>query len=51
MLASRAEEESGGNSRFAGGSHAIRVESVDDLKRVTELTEKEKEIANERFRH
>jgi len=41
MLEAAPEEESGGNSRFAGGVMRFAYESVEDLKRVTELTEEE----------
>src|SRR3989304_4338199 len=44
MLEAAPDEESGGNSRFAGGVMRFSYESVDDLKRVTELTDEE--IAN-----
>jgi len=41
MLEAASEEESGGNSRFAGGVMRFAYESVDDLKQVTELTDEE----------
>ena len=41
MLEAAGEDESGGNSRFAGGVMRFAYSSVDDLKRVTELTEAE----------
>jgi tricarballylate dehydrogenase len=41
MLEAASEEESGGNSRFAGGVMRFAYASVDDLKRVTELTDDE----------
>lgn len=41
VLEAASEEESGGNSRFAGGVMRFAFDSVDDLKKVTELTEKE----------
>src|SRR5512143_1596855 len=41
MLEAAAEDESGGNSRFAGGVMRFAYETVDDLKRVTELTAEE----------
>jgi len=41
MLEAASEEESGGNSRFAGGVMRFAYASVDDLKRVTELTDEE----------
>jgi len=47
MLEAASEEESGGNSRFAGGVMRFAYESVEDLKRVTELTDEE--IANSDF--
>jgi tricarballylate dehydrogenase len=47
MLEAASEEESGGNSRFAGGVMRFAYASVDDLKRVTELTDDE--VANSDF--
>ena len=47
MLEAASEDESGGNSRFAGGVMRFAYESVDDLKRVTEVTDEE--IANSDF--
>ncbi len=47
MLEAASEEESGGNSRFAGGVMRFAYASVDDLKRVTEITGEE--IANSDF--
>src|SRR3990172_6223870 len=47
MLEAASEDESGGNSRFAGGVMRFAYGSVDDLKRVTELTDEE--IANSDF--
>src|SRR5262249_47028621 len=41
MLEAASEEESGGNSRFAGGVMRFGYASVDDLKRVTDLTDAE----------
>ena len=41
MLESASEEESGGNSHFAGGVMRFAFDGVDDLKRVTELTDEE----------
>src|SRR5258708_15561561 len=41
MLEAASEEESGGNSRFAGGVMRFAYQSVDDLKRVTDLTDAE----------
>ncbi len=47
VLEAAPDEESGGNTRFAGGVMRFAYESVDDLKRVTELTDEE--IANSDF--
>ncbi len=47
MLEAASEEESGGNSRFAGGVMRFAYASVEDLKRVTELSDEE--IANSDF--
>src|SRR5688572_13511392 len=47
MLEAASEEEHGGNSRFAGGVMRFAYESVDDLKRVTEVTDEE--IGNSDF--
>ena len=47
VLEAANEDESGGNSRFAGGVMRFAYSSVDDLKRVTELTDDE--IANSDF--
>ena len=47
ILEAASEEESGGNSRFAGGVMRFAYGSVDDLKQVTELTDEE--IANSDF--
>jgi tricarballylate dehydrogenase len=41
MLEAASEDESGGNSRFAGGVMRFAYASVDDLKRVTDLTDAE----------
>ena len=41
MLEAASEDESGGNSRFAGGVMRFAYSSVEDLKRVTDLTEQE----------
>ena len=41
MLEAASEDESGGNSRFAGGVMRFAYASVDDLKRVTEVTDEE----------
>jgi len=41
MLEAATVDESGGNSRFAGGVMRFAYETVDDLKRVTDLTEEE----------
>jgi tricarballylate dehydrogenase len=47
MIEAASVDESGGNSRFAGGVMRFAYETVDDLKRVTELTDEE--IANSDF--
>jgi tricarballylate dehydrogenase len=41
MLEAAPEDESGGNSRFAGGVMRFAYETVEDLKRLTDLTEDE----------
>ncbi|MBV6306931.1 FAD-dependent tricarballylate dehydrogenase TcuA [Candidimonas humi] len=41
MLEAANEDESGGNSRFAGGVMRFAYSSVDDLKQVTDLTDEE----------
>jgi len=41
MLEAATEEESGGNSRFAGGVMRFAYSTVDDLKRVVDLTDEE----------
>jgi tricarballylate dehydrogenase len=41
VLEAASEEESGGNSRFAGGVMRFAYSSVDDLKKVTDLTDEE----------
>ncbi|MBI3373009.1 MAG: FAD-dependent tricarballylate dehydrogenase TcuA [Betaproteobacteria bacterium] len=41
MLEAAPEDESGGNSRFAGGVMRFAFSDVDDLKRVTDLTDHE----------
>ncbi|HEY0297332.1 MAG TPA: FAD-dependent tricarballylate dehydrogenase TcuA [Bordetella sp.] len=41
VLEAASQDESGGNSRFAGGVMRFAYASVDDLKTVTELTEEE----------
>jgi len=41
LLEAASEDESGGNSRFAGGVMRFAYESVDDLKQVTEITDEE----------
>ena len=41
MLEAAPEAESGGNSRFAGGVMRFAYASVDDLKKVTDLTDEE----------
>jgi len=47
MLEAANEDESGGNSRFAGGVMRFAYSSVDELKEVTEITDDE--IANSDF--
>ncbi len=47
VLEAAPEEEHGGNSRFAGGVMRFAYETVEDLKRVTDLTDEE--IANSDF--
>lgn len=47
MLEAAPEDEHGGNSRFAGGVMRFAYETVDDLKRVTDLTDEE--VANSDF--
>ncbi|MCA3104483.1 MAG: FAD-dependent tricarballylate dehydrogenase TcuA [Rhodocyclaceae bacterium] len=47
VLEAASEDESGGNSRFAGGVMRFAYETVDDLKRVTDLTDEE--VANSDF--
>ena len=47
VLEAASEEDSGGNSRFAGGVMRFAYETVDDLKRVTELTDDE--VSNSDF--
>ncbi len=47
MLEAAPEAESGGNSRFAGGPMRFAFESVDDLKKVTSLSDEE--VANSDF--
>ena len=47
MLEAASEDESGGNSRFAGGVMRFAYESVDDLQRVTDITDEE--VANSDF--
>jgi len=47
MLEAASLDESGGNSRFAGGVMRFAYSTVDDLKRVTDLTEEE--ITNSDF--
>jgi tricarballylate dehydrogenase len=47
VLEAAPEEESGGNSRFAGGVMRFAYDTVDDLKRVTDLSDEE--IANSDF--
>jgi tricarballylate dehydrogenase len=41
MLEAAAEDESGGNSRFAGGVMRFAYRNVDDLKRLTDITGEE----------
>jgi tricarballylate dehydrogenase len=41
MLEAASEDESGGNSRFAGGVMRFAFSNVEDLKRVTDLTDQE----------
>src|SRR6185369_11327432 len=41
MLEAAPEEESGGNSRFAGGVMRFAYSSVEDLRRVTDISEEE----------
>jgi tricarballylate dehydrogenase len=41
MLEAASEEEHGGNSRFAGGVMRFAYASVDDLRRVTDITDEE----------
>src|SRR3970040_1752149 len=48
MLEAAAEDESGGNSRFAGGVMRFAYQTVDDLKRLTDITAEE--IAGTGFR-
>ncbi len=43
MLEAATQEESGGNSRFAGGVMRFAYRSVDDLKLVTDISDKELE--------
>ena len=41
MLEAATEEESGGNTRFAGGVMRFAYKTVDDLKRVTDISDEE----------
>ena len=41
MLEAASEDEHGGNSRFAGGVMRFAYETVDDLRRVTEISDEE----------
>ena len=41
MLEAASEEESGGNSRFAGGVMRFAYGTVDNLKRLTDITDEE----------
>lgn len=47
VLEAASEDESGGNSRFAGGVMRFAYSTVDDLKRVTDISDEE--IANTDF--
>ncbi len=47
MLEAAAEDESGGNSRFAGGVMRFAYTSVEDLRRVTDISDEE--VANSDF--
>jgi tricarballylate dehydrogenase len=47
VLEAASEDESGGNSRFAGGVMRFAYSSVDDLRRVTDISDEE--IANTDF--
>ena len=47
MLEAASEDESGGNSRFAGGVMRFAYATVDDLQRVTDITDEE--VANSDF--
>jgi tricarballylate dehydrogenase len=47
VLEAASEDESGGNSRFAGGVMRFAYENVDDLRRVTEISDEE--AANSNF--
>jgi tricarballylate dehydrogenase len=46
MLEAAPEEESGGNSRFAGGVMRFAYQYVDDLKRVTDLNDAEVTVSD-----
>ncbi len=41
VIEAASQDESGGNSRFAGGVMRFAYETVEDLRKVTEITEKE----------
>ena len=41
ILEAASEDESGGNTRFAGGVMRFAYETIDDLKRVTDITDEE----------
>src|SRR5258705_12508007 len=41
MLEAASEEESGGNTRFAGGVMRFAYQTVDELKEVTDITDEE----------
>jgi tricarballylate dehydrogenase len=47
VLEAASEDESGGNSRFAGGVMRFAYSTVDDLRRVTDITDEE--VANSDF--
>ncbi len=46
MLEAASEDESGGNSRFAGGVMRFVYSSVDDLRRVTDISDEEAAISD-----
>ena len=41
VIEAASEDESGGNSRFAGGVMRFAYESLEDLRRVTDITDEE----------